>query len=162
MLNIHAYINNNPPSKEWRFVEFFAGEANVSNEIRLASYKGVSLDISLWGSGHGLNNSSWNGVSKLNVIIIFSLGHILPFMLFCVFLFFGKGPCEIEPKLRLALLTLLKLQPDSLGILAPVCSSMGFFGFVSYTPEFVCYLLGTPQRCQSHRVTWWPAGGLVL
>lgn len=42
------------------------------------------------------------------------------------FYFFGKGPCEIEPKLRLALLTLLKLQPDSLGILAPVCSSMGF------------------------------------
>ena len=33
---------------------------------------------------------------------------------------------QIDPKLRLALFTLLRLEPDSLGVLAPVCSSMGF------------------------------------
>ena len=32
-------------SKEWRFVEYFAGEAHVSQECRLASYCGVSLDL---------------------------------------------------------------------------------------------------------------------
>ena len=32
-------------SKEWRFVEYFAGEAQVSQECRLASYCGVSLDL---------------------------------------------------------------------------------------------------------------------
>ena len=29
-------------------------------------------------------------------------------------------------KMRLAMLTVLKLEPDGLGVLAPVCSSMGF------------------------------------
>jgi len=61
MLNIHAYINNNPPSKEWRFVEFFAGEANVSNEIRLASYKGVSLDIAFGGRAMDLTTPAGMG-----------------------------------------------------------------------------------------------------
>ena len=47
----------------------------------------------------------------------------------CGFSFFGDVYIyiyQIDPKLRLALFTLLRLEPDSLGVLAPVCSSMGF------------------------------------
>ncbi len=38
-----------------------------------------------------------------------------------------KGPTfPSNPQLRLALLAVLKLEPGSLGVLAPVCSTMGF------------------------------------
>lgn len=34
-----------PHVEVWRFVEYFAGEANVTSEVKLASYCGVSLDL---------------------------------------------------------------------------------------------------------------------
>lgn len=81
------WTRNFDVSKEWRFAEYFAGEAQVSGELRLASYPGVSLDVLYGGGGMDLLTPA------------------------------GMG---------LAMLTILKLQPDSLGVLAPVCSSMGF------------------------------------
>ncbi len=43
-----------PHVEVWRFVEFFAGEANVTSEIKLASYCGVSLDLAYGGKAMDL------------------------------------------------------------------------------------------------------------
>jgi hypothetical protein len=41
-------------SQDWRFAEYFAGEAQVSGELHLASYPGVSLDVLYGGGGMDL------------------------------------------------------------------------------------------------------------
>lgn len=43
-----------PACEEWRFVEYFAGEANVSAELRMASYRGVSMDVTYGGKAMDL------------------------------------------------------------------------------------------------------------
>ena len=45
-----------------------------------------------------------------------------------------------RPHLRLAVLTVLRLEPNSLGILAPVCSSMGFLAASLSKRSFICPL----------------------
>ncbi len=50
-----------PPPKEWRFVEFFAGEAHVTDEVRLSSYRGICLDITYGGQAMDLTTPSGMG-----------------------------------------------------------------------------------------------------
>ena len=52
-------------------------------------------------------------------------------------------PCLVilcQRHLRLAILTVLRLEPNSLGILAPVCSSMGFLAASLAKRSFICPL----------------------
>jgi hypothetical protein len=127
------------PIEDWRFVEMFAGEAIVSKSCRIRSIPGVSCDYIFGGKAMdlltpaGMSPSSSNGGFLLMIMIVCEYGwhaHIchwdslsapsilLPFQ--CAS---SLGP---SLALRLAILAVLRLEPDSLGILAPVCSSMGF------------------------------------
>ena len=56
---------------------------------------------------------------------------------------FGKKP--VLPSPRLALLAVLKLEPESLGILAPVCSSMGWLAASQSKRNFMLPL-GDPSK----------------
>ena len=49
------------PTQEWRFAEFFAGQAAVSEQLRLSSYRGVSFDITYGGKGMDLLTASGMG-----------------------------------------------------------------------------------------------------
>lgn len=55
-----------------------------------------------------------------------------------------KGSVYSDPQLRLALLAALKLEPGSLAVLAPVCSSMGFLAS-SVTKRNCMVPLGDPS-----------------
>ena len=47
--------------KVWRFMEVFAGEQNVSKQIRLATYCGVSMDLAYGGRGMDLLTAAGMG-----------------------------------------------------------------------------------------------------
>ena len=81
-------------------MELFAGEANVSQMCRAAGLRGVSCDVLYGGRAMDLTTPAGMACTakRINAPIF----------------------------LRLALTCCLRLQPASLGILAPVCSSMGF------------------------------------
>lgn len=68
------------PIEDWRFVEMFAGEANVSKSCRIRSLPGVSCDYIFGGKAMdlltpaGMSPSSSNGGFLLMIMIVCEYG----------------------------------------------------------------------------------------
>lgn len=95
-------------TREWRFLELFAGQANVSRACRDSCFRGASMDLDYGGRAMDLST---------------------------------------DVGMALALVGVLKLQARSLGLLAPVCYSMGFLAASQTKRSFIVPLgdLGNPH-----------------
>ena len=95
----------------------------------MAGYVGVNLDVELGGKAMDLLTPS--GMARLLWQLIYA--NICKSKRVCI----SKS---VPYDFRLALLSVLRLRPSALGILAPVCSSMGFLAASQSKRSFICPL----------------------